>query len=87
MLILSRREGESIFLGEDIEVRLVEISGSRVKLGVVAPRQLRVERGEVREAARANRDASNVPAADQLAGIVARLRAVPKREPKSPAGG
>lgn len=47
MLVLSRRAGEAIRLGEDIEVRVLEVSGDVVRLGIDAPRSLQVLREEV----------------------------------------
>jgi carbon storage regulator CsrA len=44
MLIIGRRAGESIFLGEDVEVKIMDITPSRVKLGIVAPKQLGILR-------------------------------------------
>jgi len=46
MLVLSRKSGESIKLGPNASVRIVKISGNQVKLGIEAPRTMRVLRGE-----------------------------------------
>lgn len=58
MLVISRRPGESLWIGEDIEVELLEISPSQVKLGIRAPREVPVLRGEIRVTADQNRAAS-----------------------------
>jgi carbon storage regulator len=50
MLILARRTNESIVIGDDIEVSIVDIKGDQVKLGIKAPRQVKVYRREVFEA-------------------------------------
>lgn len=47
MLVLSRKTTESIRIGENIEVRVLEISGGRVRLGIAAPLEVPVHRGEV----------------------------------------
>lgn len=47
MLVLSRKKDESIKLGPDASVRVVEICGNRVQLGIEAPRAMRVLRGEI----------------------------------------
>lgn len=47
MLVLSRRKAESIRIGNDIEVYVVEIRGSRVRLGIRAPQEIPVLRSEV----------------------------------------
>ena len=50
MLILSRKVNERIMIGEEIEVSIVEIRGDQVKLGIVAPKTVKVFRREVYEA-------------------------------------
>lgn len=49
MLVLSRKAGESIRVGDDIEIKVTAISGGRVRIGVAAPREQRIERAEVAE--------------------------------------
>lgn len=49
MLILTRRATESIMIGNDIVVTVLGMNGNTVRLGVTAPRDLRVDREEVRE--------------------------------------
>lgn len=50
MLILSRKINESIIIGDNIEVMVVEIKGDQVKLGINAPREVSLYRGEIFEA-------------------------------------
>lgn len=52
MLVLSRKVGERIHIGEDIFVEVRRVSGNRVTLAVSAPRSVRVLRGELLEAAK-----------------------------------
>lgn len=47
MLILTRKLGETITIGDDVTVTVLEIKGGQIKLGVEAPRSLPVHRGEV----------------------------------------
>ncbi len=49
MLILSRRSGESIDIGADVEITVLEVSGEHVRLGISAPRSVPVVRRELRE--------------------------------------
>ena len=49
MLVLGRMIGESITLGDDIEVTIVDVRGNKVRLGISAPRSLEVHRKEVYE--------------------------------------
>lgn len=52
MLVLSRKNGERIHIGEDIFVEVRRIAGNRVTLAISAPRSVRVLRGELLEAAK-----------------------------------
>ena len=47
MLILTRKVGESVAIGDDIQVSVIEIKGSQVKLGIRAPRDVTVHREEI----------------------------------------
>ncbi len=49
MLALTRKKGESIIIGDDIEVVVLGATGDQVKLGIVAPRSVPVHRKEVYE--------------------------------------
>lgn len=51
MLVLSRRNNESLKIGDNIEVVVQRISGNRVVLGIKAPRETRIMRTEVEDAA------------------------------------
>lgn len=50
MLILSRKKDESIIIGDNIEISIVDIKGDHVKLGIKAPKEVKVYRQEVYEA-------------------------------------
>ncbi|GLC87829.1 carbon storage regulator CsrA [Lysinibacillus piscis] len=50
MLVLSRKKGESIIIGDQIEVKILAVEGEQVKLGIVAPKSVKVHRSEVFEA-------------------------------------
>jgi carbon storage regulator len=47
MLVLSRTEQESITVGDNVVVRVLEISGNRVRIGIQAPRDLQIWRTEL----------------------------------------
>ncbi len=49
MLILTRHRGEAITVGPDVEITILEVSGDNVRVGISAPRHLRVLRKELRE--------------------------------------
>ncbi len=50
MLVLSRQKDESIVIGDDVEVTIVDIRGNKVRLGITAPKNISVHRREVYEA-------------------------------------
>lgn len=50
MLVLSRKKNESIVINNDITVTVIEIRGDKVRLGIVAPKEVPVHRQEVYEA-------------------------------------
>ena len=47
MLVLTRKENESIMIGDDIEVKLLDIKDRQVKIGITAPREIAVHRREI----------------------------------------
>ncbi len=47
MLVLSRKLGETVCIGTDITLSIVEVKGNRVKIGIEAPRHLGIWRGEL----------------------------------------
>lgn len=47
MLALTRKPGESIVIGNDIEIKILEINGDQVKLGIEAPRSIPIHRKEI----------------------------------------
>lgn len=59
MLVLARRPGESFLIGENIEITVIEVQGDKVKIGITAPRDIRILRGElIKEVESANTDAA-----------------------------
>lgn len=75
MLIIRRRRGESIVIGEDIEIEILETSPTQVKLGITAPKDVTVLRSEIRVTRDVNL-VSSVPTADpdKLTQLVEQLR-------------
>ena len=70
MLILSRRQRESIRIGDDIEVTALGLTASTVRLGIKAPRSIAVHRHEIYERIRAGQElfAAEVGTGPELAG-------------------
>lgn len=47
MLVLTRKRNESIVIGDDIKITIVEVKGDQVKLGITAPKEVSVHREEI----------------------------------------
>ncbi|MEM9420787.1 MAG: carbon storage regulator CsrA [Planctomycetota bacterium] len=61
MLVLSRQRDETIMIGDEVEITVVDIRGDKVRLGINAPRTIQFHRKEVYEAIqRENAEAANV---------------------------
>lgn len=74
MLVLSRRVGESVVIGDDITVTVLEVRGDVVRIGIDAPRSVAVNRAELlAEVANTNQAASS-PAEDAIANLAEALR-------------
>jgi carbon storage regulator len=85
MLVLSRKTGQSLIIGNDIVVRLLEIRGQQVRLGVEAPSDVSVVREELHRAvAEANQEAV-CGEAQQVADLASKLRS--RRETAKGDGG
>jgi carbon storage regulator len=59
MLILGRKEGEEIYLGNNIKIKITEINNGAVKVGIDAPREVLVLRGELKEDIEASNKEAN----------------------------
>lgn len=87
MLTLTRSVGETIRIGDDIEVHVVEVRGGTVRLGFKAPREVAIHREEVyRQIAEANLLAAQVTA-DSLGALAAFAPTMTAEETAAPAGG
>jgi carbon storage regulator len=53
MLILTRREGESVLIGDEVTITVLRVKGNQVRLGVNAPKNIAVQREEISERVRA----------------------------------
>ncbi len=85
MLVLSRKQGESIIIGNDIVVTVLEVRADHIRLGIDAPRSVSVHREEVYlEVMREN--AAAVASADRDSPVLRRARK-PEGPPRGPEAG
>lgn len=62
MLVLSRKKGQSIMIGHDIEISIVDVQGEQIRLGINAPRDVAIHRKEVfEEIIQENKQAASTP--------------------------
>ncbi len=59
MLILQRKEGESLLIGDEVEVTVLAVEAGRVRLAIQAPRSVTILRSELKRAVQANREAAS----------------------------
>lgn len=57
MLVLQRKKGESLLIGEDIQISIVDIGADSVRLAIEAPRDVKILRKELAEATKVNQEA------------------------------
>jgi carbon storage regulator len=57
MLVLSRQKDESIMIGENVEITIVDVRGDKVRLGITAPKEIPVHRREVFDAIKREQNA------------------------------
>jgi len=81
MLVLSRRVGERLFIGNDIVVTIIDVRSDGVRVGIDAPREVRVIRAEIFEAV----EKHNVEAASADDSALEKLRGLAPHAPVDPA--
>ncbi len=79
MLILTRKTGQGFLIGDDIRITITEIQGDKVRVGIDAPKEIKVLRMELSETMEQNVQAAQAPAA-------AALKALAKGRKKGVAG-
>ena len=83
MLVLSRKIGQSLLIGSDIRIKVVEIRGQQVRLGLEAPDDVPVIREELQREVAETNAGSAAPDAGAVADLAARLRRQgPKAAPR-----
>lgn len=80
MMIMRRREGEKILIGDDIIIHIVQIGKNRIRIGIEAPREVAIVAEEVRRVAEVN-TAAACTTPEAVKGLVGRLQAAGFREP------
>jgi carbon storage regulator len=74
MLVIRRRAGESLFIGDGVEIKILEVGLSQVKLGIAAPKEITVLRNEVRQTQKANLAASRRSSPESVDDLIKKLQ-------------
>ncbi len=72
MLVLSRQRDETIMIGDDIEITVVDIRGDKVRIGITAPRSIQVHRKEVYDAIKKENENAAKLKPDDVSDVVRR---------------
>ena len=80
MLILTRRVGESIVVGDDIVLTVFEVRGDAVRIGIDAPRSVRVNRKEVYEEIQRSNEQAVSTSDDALDALRSAIEAEPEEK-------
>jgi carbon storage regulator len=65
MLVLSRQVDESIMIGDDVEIIIVDVRGDKVRLGITAPKNIPVHRREIYDAIQREKNDQSKPAEEK----------------------
>jgi carbon storage regulator len=82
MLVLSRQKDESIMIGDNVEITIVDVRGDKVRLGITAPKAIPVHRREVYEAIQRERNSEQHQARVQAEQPA---KEQPAKQPEQPA--
>jgi len=78
VLVIRRRAGESVLIGEAIEIEVLDVSGTQVKIGISAPRDILILRREVRLTAEQNELAARSLPFSSVVGLLEKMKHTPQ---------
>ncbi len=84
MLVLTRRPGESIAIGDDVLLSVIEVSGERVKIGIEAPQHILILRQELCEAVMEENRAARQMRPEQIKTAIDSLQRLLRSSPDAP---
>lgn len=74
MLVLTRRIGESVLIGDDVEVTVLDVKGDSIRIGIKAPRETRIQRSEIVRAVEDENVSAAASDADAILAALSRRR-------------
>lgn len=78
MLILTRKAGQGFLIGDDIEITITEVSADKVRVGINAPKNIKVLRGELSQTLEENAAAAGVATRQSLQALAQKLKKAPE---------
>ena len=83
MLVLSRQRDESIMIGDDVEIIIVDVRGDKVRLGITAPKNIPVHRREIYDAIQREKNEGKNEAKDAKKQAEKEPQTQPEKEPQT----
>lgn len=74
MLVIRRRAGQALYVGDRVQIRIVELNANRVVLGIEAPPEVTILREEIRQAAEQNEQAARTISTGVVKSLAVTLR-------------
>lgn len=78
MLILTRKAGQGFLIGDDIEITITEVSTDKVRVGINAPKNIKVLRAELSQTLEENAAAAGVATRQSLQALAQKLKKAPE---------
>ncbi|MDL2252736.1 carbon storage regulator CsrA [Ruminococcaceae bacterium OttesenSCG-928-I18] len=75
MLILTRKAGQGFTIGEDVEITITEISGDKVRVGINAPKEIKILRSELTQTVEQNVQAAGPASSEAIRALAMGLKA------------
>lgn len=83
MLILTRKSGQGFLIGDDIEITITDIYGDKVRVGIDAPKQVKILRTELTETTELNQQAAEAANSVSVKALAAGLKKNPEEKSKA----
>lgn len=74
MLILSRKRGETLLINDEIEVKIIDITGDKVKIGIHAPKDVKILRQELRQTMESNKASTSKMSPSKLRSMLSNMK-------------
>ena len=76
MLLISRKKGESVIIGGNIEITVLEIHGDKIKIGIDAPKEIGIVRKELKELESYNQEANSIAEINSVKSLIESIKKI-----------